>query len=90
MALRAVGTTLTVVAVSIAVWAAGRVTAQQAPGTPSGEWRSYAGDLRHQHYSPLRPDQRRQLQQARSRLAVQDRQPRDLVPNTSSRARRSW
>ena len=33
--------------------AAGRVTAQQAPATPSGEWRSYAGDLRNQHYSPL-------------------------------------
>jgi quinoprotein glucose dehydrogenase len=53
MALRVLRTTLTVAAASIAVWEAGRVTAQHAPGTPSGEWRSYAGDLRNQHYSPL-------------------------------------
>ena len=53
MAPRALGTTLIVASVSVAVWAAGRVAAQQAPATPSGEWRSYAGDLRNQHYSPL-------------------------------------
>jgi quinoprotein glucose dehydrogenase len=53
MAYRAVGMMLTLGAVSIAVWDAGRITAQQAPGTPGGEWRSYAGDLRNQHYSPL-------------------------------------
>src|SRR6185436_7246196 len=44
--------TLTLIAVSVAVWAAGRVGAQQA-ATPVGEWRSYAGDLRNHHYSPL-------------------------------------
>ena len=53
MTLRAVGTTVTAVAVSIAAWDAGRITAQQAPAAPGGEWRSYAGDLRNQHYSPL-------------------------------------
>ena len=46
------GPTLTLIAVSVAVWAAGRVGAQQA-ATPVGEWRSYAGDLRNHHYSPL-------------------------------------
>ena len=53
MRLRAAGMTLTVVAAAFAVWTAGGVTAQQAPGTPSAEWRSYAGDLHNQHYSPL-------------------------------------
>jgi quinoprotein glucose dehydrogenase len=53
MAYRTFGTTVTVVAASIAVWTTGRVTAQQAPAAQSGEWRSYAGDLRNHHYSPL-------------------------------------
>jgi quinoprotein glucose dehydrogenase len=51
MALRALG--LIVIATSIAVSEAGPVTAQQPPGTANAEWRSYAGDLRNQHYSPL-------------------------------------
>src|SRR6187397_1640650 len=53
MALRPAGTLLMLVAVSFAVWATGRVTAQQAPAAQGGEWRSYAGDLRNHHYSPL-------------------------------------
>src|SRR5580765_1756259 len=53
MTLRALGTTLTLVGASMAVWTAGCVTAQQMPANTSGEWRSYAGDLRNHHYSPL-------------------------------------
>ena len=33
------------------IWAGARIAAQTR--TPAGEWRSYAGDLRNQHYSPL-------------------------------------
>ena len=51
MTRRTLGPTLILVAVSVAVWAAGRVAAQQAATV--GEWRSYAGDLRNHHYSPL-------------------------------------
>src|SRR6185436_4405006 len=53
LARRTLKTTLTAVAVAISVWAAGRVGAQHAPAAPNGEWRSYAGDLRNHHYSPL-------------------------------------
>ena len=52
-ALRILAVALAVAAASIAIWEAGPITAQQAPGTPSGEWRSYAGDLRNHHYAPL-------------------------------------
>ena len=31
----------------------GRPSAQQPQAPPAGEWRSYAGDLRNHHYSPL-------------------------------------
>jgi quinoprotein glucose dehydrogenase len=33
--------------------ATGRPSAQQPQAPPAGEWRSYAGDLRNHHYSPL-------------------------------------
>ena len=50
---RSLRTTLIVFAAFAAVWASKRVIAQQAPAAGSGEWRSYAGDLRNHHYSPL-------------------------------------
>ena len=37
------------------------------------EWAYYTADLAGTKYRPLDPDQRVQLQQARSRLALQDR-----------------
>jgi len=37
----------------IVLFAALAVAAQQPAAVPDVEWRSYAGDLRHQHYSPL-------------------------------------
>ena len=45
-------------------------------GAANGEWRSYGGDLGQHALLAARSDQRRQLQQARGRVAVQDRQPR--------------
>ena len=57
------------------------LVAQTAPA----EWRSYAGDLRNHHYSPLAQVNRVELQRARSRLALQDRQPR---PASGIQARR--
>jgi quinoprotein glucose dehydrogenase len=39
-------------AMSAVAWTGGRVGAQPAAGAAT-EWRAYAGDLRHQHYSPL-------------------------------------
>jgi len=50
---RASGMLLTTLAVSALAWTGHRVAAQSSAGTPNVEWRSYAGDLRHQHYSPL-------------------------------------
>ena len=38
-----------------------------------GEWRTYGSDLASTHYSPLDQIIGRQLQQARSRVALQDR-----------------
>jgi quinoprotein glucose dehydrogenase len=49
----AFGMLLSTVAVSALAWAGQRVVAQSSATTPNVEWRSYAGDLRHQHYSPL-------------------------------------
>jgi len=39
-------------ACAAAVWIGGAGRAEQ-PASPGGEWRSYAGDLRNHHYSPL-------------------------------------
>ena len=50
---RAVTAALSAVAVSALGWAARHVAAQPPPAAPAGEWRSYAGDLRNHHYSPL-------------------------------------
>ncbi len=49
--MRAVAAVLTMIAVSAFTWAGGSVAAQ--PQGPSADWRSYAGDLRNHHYSPL-------------------------------------
>ena len=51
----------------------------QAPGLPStknGEWPYYTADVQGFALLAARSDQRQQLQPARSRVAVQDRQPR--------------
>ena len=45
-------------------------------GAKNGEWPTYGGDLGQHALLAARSDQRRQLQQARGRVAVQDRQPR--------------
>src|SRR4029453_16261556 len=37
---------------TVAAWA-GQPSAQQSAAAAAGEWRSYAGDLRNHHYSPL-------------------------------------
>ena len=44
-------------------------------GAKNGEWRTYGGDPRQYPLLAARSDQRLELQQARSRVAVQDRQP---------------
>src|ERR1051325_11656357 len=54
---RAVEAMLTTVAFTALAWVGRSVSAQPsqaaAPALPAGEWRSYAGDLRNHHYSPL-------------------------------------
>ena len=45
-------------------------------GAKNGEWPTYGGDLGNTRYSPLDQINAEQLQQARGRLALQDRQPR--------------
>jgi quinoprotein glucose dehydrogenase len=49
---RAIAAALTALAVSAGLWTT-RTTAAQPSAGPAGEWRSYAGDLRNHHYSPL-------------------------------------
>ena len=46
------------------------------PSTKNGDWPHYTADVRGTQVLAARSDQRRQLQQARSRVALQDRQPR--------------
>ena len=55
------------------------------PTTKNGEWPHYNGDIRGTRYSPLDQINAVELQQARSRLALQDRQPR---PASRIQARR--
>ena len=55
------------------------------PSTKNGEWPHYTADVRGTQVLAARSDQRRQLQQARSRVALQDRQPR---PASRVQARR--
>jgi quinoprotein glucose dehydrogenase len=53
---RALGTALSVMGASTLIWTGARVVAQsprEAREEMQGEWRSYAGDLRNHHYSPL-------------------------------------
>ena len=50
---RAVAAALSAIAVSALGWATRHAAAQAPPPAPAGEWRSYAGDLRNHHYSPL-------------------------------------
>ena len=47
---------------------------QNAPANT--DWRSYGGNLANHRYAAARSDQRRQFQEPRNRLAVQDREPR--------------
>ena len=47
-----------------------------ATPAPGSSWATYGADLASTRYSPARSDQRDELQQARGRVAVQDRQPR--------------
>ena len=64
------------------VWMAPRPLGQSATATPfvastkNGEWPSYTGDTRGTPLLAARSDQRAELQRPRSRLALQDRQPR--------------
>ena len=46
------------------------------PSTKNGDWPMYTADLSGSKYSPLDQINASQLQQARSRVALQDRQPR--------------
>jgi quinoprotein glucose dehydrogenase len=50
---RAVAAALSALAVSALARATHPVAAQPSAAPPAGEWRSYAGDLRNHHYSPL-------------------------------------
>ena len=59
--------------------------AQGQPSTKNGEWPHYTADMQRQPLLAARSDQRRQLQQARGRVALQDRQPR---PASRVQARR--
>ena len=43
------------------------------PSLAAGDWPHYTADMRGSEVLAARPDQRRQLQQARSRVALQDR-----------------
>jgi len=52
MALKAVLTTVTLAGAALAATRAAQ-RAPAPPGPANVEWRAYAGDLRHQHYSPL-------------------------------------
>ena len=63
------------------IWTDGALSGQSSPAgfvatTKNGEWPHYTGDMRGTRYSPLDQINAAQLQQARSRVAVQDRQPR--------------
>ena len=62
--------------------------ARAQSGAKNGEWRTYGGDLGNTRYSPLDQINAAQLQQARSRLALQDRQPRPAPRVSISKARR--
>jgi len=50
---RALTAMLVVSVLSGVPWTARRVIGWSAPAAAAGEWRSYAGDLRNHHYSPL-------------------------------------
>ena len=60
----------------------GQATGQ--PSTRNGEWPHYTADMTGHALLAARSDQRVELQQARGRLAVQDRQPRS-VPRVQAR-----
>ena len=67
-----------------------RSTTPAAPphvyGTQNGEWQTYGGDLGQHALLAARPDQRGELQQARGRLALQDRRPRPAPRISTSRS----
>ena len=59
------------------VGAVGTTTLVQGQaGAPNGEWRTYGGDLGHTRYAPLDQINAANFNDARGRLALQDRQPR--------------
>ena len=62
---------------------AGQTTTGQ-PSTRNGEWPHYTADLSGQPVLAARSDQRLELQQARGRVALQDRQP-GPVPGVQAR-----
>src|SRR5881396_2546914 len=53
MTVRVLATVLIVTVLSGVPWTTRRVVGQSRPAGAAGEWRSYAGDLRNHHYSPL-------------------------------------
>ena len=63
---------------SALVWMTARPSGQAAglPSTKKGDWTHYTADMRGTKYSPLDQINGDELQQARGRVAVQDRQPR--------------
>ena len=67
---------LTVPLAALLLWASVPTAGQGTATVKDVEWRTYGGDLRQHALLAARPDQRQQLQQAGSRLAVQDRQSR--------------
>ena len=78
--------------VAVYAWVAPLVSGQASrmPSTKNGEWPMYTADLRGSKYSPLDQINAHQLQQARSRVALQDRQPRSASRDQARRHAASW
>ena len=71
--------------VSVSMSGQDRTGGSHQPSTVAGDWPHYTADITGHEVLAARPDQRGQLQQARSRVAVQDRHPR---PASGIQARR--
>ena len=70
---------------SLMVSLSGQSSPSGKPSTANGEWPHYTADIRGSALFAARSDQRVELQQARGRVALQDRQPR---PASRVQARR--
>ena len=70
------GAALFLVAAGVVVVAVTASSQSPFPSTGNGEWPHYTADLNGSRYSPLDQINAAQLQQARSGVALQDRQPR--------------